>query len=137
MRDPPGEVISIRTTREGTREVTITTTRKHRTPKGRWLWSGRFHFLVRQDCDIPYLRGAKGGFVSAIAVALADDKFVVLVNRVLRDRMLRPDDERDQVEEITAAYLDGKLSDEWDELCASTLETGEVAFNEFDLYDSI
>jgi hypothetical protein len=103
---------------------------------GRRLWSGQFHFLVSPECDIDYLKGAKGGFVSAIATAPSELNFIDRATSALEERMLRPDAERDLIEEITASYLDGKLSDEWVRLCELTLETGEVGFNGFDLYNS-
>jgi hypothetical protein len=103
--------------------------------KGRRLWSGRFHFLVSPDCHISYLRGAKGGFVSAISIASSESDFIDSTSSALKHRRLRPDAERDEIGDITARYLGGKLSDEWDRLCESALRTEDVVFNEFDLYN--
>jgi hypothetical protein len=100
------------------------------------VWSGRFHFLVNRDCNLEYLRGRMGGYVSAISVAKTKEQFISKALDSLRDRQLTPDKEIEEVEEISAKFLEGTLSDEWMALCKLAFESGDVAFNEFDLYTS-
>jgi hypothetical protein len=101
------------------------------------IWSGLFHFLVNPGCSIDYLQGAAGGYVSAIASAGSEEEFITKAMDALRDRQLSPDDEFDEIEEISAGYWDGTLSDQWLALCKLAFETGEVEFGEFDLYTAV
>jgi hypothetical protein len=96
-----------------------------------------FHFLVNPECNINYLQGRKGGYVSAIAVAPSESEFIDKAKGALRERMLSPDDEYDHIEDISRRYQDRDLSDEWIQLCKRALETRQVAFTTFDLYSSV
>jgi hypothetical protein len=120
-----------------TRAVTTTTTRRGGTTRESILWSGQFHFLISPECDISYLQGRMGGYVSAIAVASSESDFIVKAKAALRERMLIPDDEYDDIEDISARYQKRNLSDEWIQLCREALETGGVVFTTFDLYNSV
>ena len=100
------------------------------------VWSGRFHFLVNQDCNLEYLRGGMGGYVSAIAAAKTREQFISKALDSLRDRQLTPDREIEEVEDISTKFREGTLSDEWMALCKLAFKSGDVAFNEFDLYTS-
>src|ERR1700730_3257458 len=128
--------ISIQTRRR-TMAVTTTIAPRSRTTKESTLWSGQFHFLVNPECNISYLQGAKGGYVSAIAVAPAEREFINMAKAALRERMLSPDDEYDNIENISRRYQDRDLSDEWIQLCKKAFETGHVVFTAFDLYSSV
>ena len=75
-----------------------------------------------------------GGYVSAICPAQSTEEFIERAFEALRGRQLSPDDEFDEIEDISLRYRDGLLSDEWMELCKLAVETGNVAFNCFDLY---
>jgi hypothetical protein len=99
------------------------------------VWSGRFHFLINAECNIDYLQGRMGGYVSAICLAKSKEKFISRTLDALRDRQLSPNEEIDELEDISTQYRDGTLSDEWMSLCKLATETGDVAFNCFDLYD--
>jgi len=57
-----------------------------------------------------------------------------MATAALRERMLSPDDEYDNIEDISRKYQDHDLSDEWIQLCKKALETGQVVFTAFDLY---
>jgi hypothetical protein len=116
--------------------VSITTIHNRIIPDGKSLWSGKFHFLVRSDCDLEYLQGAIGGFVSAIALADSEGSFVQIVFTALRSRKLEPDDEFDEIENLSERYRNKHLSDEWTGLSDFALDTGRAVFNTFDLYDS-
>jgi hypothetical protein len=128
------EVDTSTQTRQTTKEASTTTTQKRTIPNGKGLWSGQFHFLVRPDCDIEYLQGRRGGYVSAITLADSKDSLLQIVFTELKNRKLAPDDEYDEIEELTEKYQNGDLSDEWIELCNLALDTGQVAFNAFNLY---
>lgn len=117
--------------------MTTTTTPRSETTKKSILWSGQFHFLVSPECDISYLQGRTGGYVSAIAVASSENEFIITAKAALRERMLVPDDEYDNIEDISQRYQKHKLSDEWIRLCREALETGRVVFTTFDLYGSV
>lgn len=106
------------------------------TRDGDSVWSGRFHFLVNAECNIDYLQGGIGGYVSAICAARSRKEFIARAFEALRDRQLSPDDEFDEIEDISAMYRNGMLSDEWMTLGKLAAETGDVAFNCFDLYSS-
>jgi hypothetical protein len=75
-----------------------------------------------------------GGYVSAITLADSKDSLLQIVFTELKNRKLAPDDEYDEIEELTEKYQNGDLSDEWIELCNLALDTGQVAFNAFNLY---
>jgi hypothetical protein len=124
-------------TRRRTRAVTTTTTRRTGTDRERILWSGKFHFLISPGCDISYLQGRIGGYVSAIAVASSESDFVVKAKAALLERALIPDDEYDDIEDISTRYQKRNLSDEWIQLCTEALETTRVVFMTFDLYSSV
>lgn len=115
-----------------TRGANIITTQRTETDKQ--IWSGLFHFRVNPDCDIDYLRGAVGGFVNAIAVAHTSDEFVAKVSSALEDRKLSSNT-AEQLENISSGYVQRSLSDEWMSLCRDALNSGEVSFTTFDLYD--
>jgi hypothetical protein len=68
-----------------------------------------------------------GGYVSAITLADSKDSLLQIVFTELKNRKLAPDDEYDEIEELTEKYQNGDLSDEWIELC-------NLAFNAFNLY---
>ena len=108
-----------------------------RIPSGNSVWSGRFHFLVNPECNIDYLRGAMGGYVSAICLAESKEEFIARAFQALRDRKLSPDEGFDEIEDISAIYHDGMLSDEWMALGKLASESGDVSFNCFQLYDSV
>lgn len=93
-----------------------------------------FHFLVSPECDIDYLQGSAGGYVSAIAVAESREYFISAVFQALRDRQLHPDDEYQEVENISEQYKDSALSEEWMELGKNATEELVVQFGTFDLY---
>ena len=116
--------------------MNTTTTRKNETRSAR-LWSGQFHFLVSPECDISYLQGAMGGYVSAIATAPRKSEFVLRVMSALRERRLVPDDGCRDIHDISKSYRTGQLSDEWILLGSRALETDQVVFTTFDLYDSV
>ena len=120
--------------KQTTKAANITTTPKRTIPDGNGLWSGQFHFLVRTDCDLEYLQGREGGYVSAITLADSEESLLRIVFAELKKRKLAPDDEYDEIEEISEKYRNGDLSDEWIELCNFALNTGQVAFNTFNLY---
>jgi hypothetical protein len=75
-----------------------------------------------------------GGYVSAIALTDSKSSFLRTVFEELEERKLAPDDEYDEIEDISRKFLNGDLSDEWIGLCELALSTGRVAFNNFDLY---
>ena len=75
-----------------------------------------------------------GGYASAICPAKSREEFFEKAFEALRDRQLSPDDQFDEIEDISLRYRDGLLSDEWMEFCKLAVETGNVAFNCFDLY---
>ena len=104
------------------------------TPKIGRLWSGQFHFIVSRNCEIDYLKGRTGGFVTAISTANTREAFIEKAMASLRYRQLFPDDEYEQVENISSKYQDSTLSDEWMRMCDTALGTDEVTFNTFDLY---
>lgn len=76
-----------------------------------------------------------GGFVSAIALADLERSFVEIVFAALRSRKLEPDDDFNEIENLSEKYQNKHLSDEWIGLCDIALDTGQVAFNTFDLYN--
>jgi hypothetical protein len=117
-----------------TKGANITVTPKRTIPEGRGLWSGRFDFLIRPDCDVEYLRGRMGGYVNAIGLADSKEAFLGAVFSELQSRNVNPDDEYDEVEELSEKYLAGNLSDEWLALSDFTLKSGDIAFTTFDLY---
>ena len=112
------------------------TTRSSTAGEDHSLWSGRFHFLVKPECKIEYLQGRMGGYVSAIGSANSKEEFIERAFDALQRRELTADEEFDEVENISTKYYGGTLSDEWMALCESAVETGDVAFNCFDLYAS-
>jgi hypothetical protein len=75
-----------------------------------------------------------GGYVSAICQAGSKEEFVARVFEALRDRQSSPNEEFEEIEDISMQYHDGTLSDEWMALCKLAAETGDVVFNCFDLY---
>lgn len=75
-----------------------------------------------------------GGYVSAIALTDSKGSFLRTVFGELEERKLAPDDEYDEIEEISSKFLNGDLSDEWIGLCELALSTRRVAFNNFELY---
>jgi hypothetical protein len=75
--------------------------------------------------------------VSAIAVASSESDFVVKAKAALLERALIPDDEYDDIEDISTRYQKRNLSDEWIQLCTEALETTRVVFMTFDLYSSV
>ena len=77
-----------------------------------------------------------GGYVSAICLAGSKEEFIARAFEALRDRQLSPNEEFEEIEDISVQYRDGTLSDEWMTLCKLAAETGDVAFNCFDLYAS-
>jgi hypothetical protein len=121
--------------RRTTKGANITTTQRRTIPEGKEIWSGQFHFLINPDCDLEYLQGAEGGYVSAISLADSEELFLKTVFAALKERKVTPDDEYDEIEEISEKYRNGDLSDEWIELCNYALNTGRVAFNTFDVYE--
>jgi len=135
IRQMAEEDISIQM-KQITEAANTTTTPRRIIPDGKALWSGKFHFLVKPDCDLEYLQGAMGGFVSAISLTDSQVSFLQTVFAELKNRKLTPDDEYDEIEELCGKYRNGDLSDEWIELCNLALDTGEVVFNTFDLYDA-
>ena len=110
---------------------------KSKIPISNSMWSGRFHFLVNPEYNIDYLRGAMGGYVSAICLTNSKEEFIARALDALRDRQLSPDDEIDEIEDISTIYCEGMLSDEWMAHCRLASETGDVSFNGFDLYTSV
>jgi len=112
------------------------TTQTSKTREDHSLWSGRLHFLVNPECEIDYLQGRMGGYVSAICSAQSKEEFLARAFDALRRRQLTPNEEFDEIEDISAKYYGKTLSDEWMALCESAIETGDVAFNCFDLYAS-
>lgn len=117
-----------------TKGATITTTPNRTIPDGGAIWSGRFHFLIRPDCDLEYLQGAIGGYVSAIALADSEESFMQTAFAALVERKVTPNNEYEEIEDISEKYRKRDLSDEWMELCNYALNTGRVAFNNFELY---
>ncbi len=77
-----------------------------------------------------------GGYVSAIAAAGTREQFISKALDSLRERQLTPDTEIEGIEEISVEFREGTLSDEWMALCKLAFKSGDVAFNEFDLYTS-
>ena len=75
-----------------------------------------------------------GGYVSAITLADSEESLLRIVFAELKKRKLAPDDEYDEIEEISEKFQNGDLSDEWIELCNFALDTVQVAFNTFNLY---
>jgi len=120
--------------KQTTKAVSTTITRRRTIPDGKALWSGLFHFLIRPDCDLEYLKGRFGGYVSAIALADSKESFLNTAFQELKARRVTPDDEYDEIEEISGKYLNRDLSDEWLGLCKLAMDTGSVAFNTFDVY---
>ncbi len=112
--------------------ITITIQPDSETPT---VWSALFHFLTDPACDLDYLKGSKGGYVSAIAVAKTADDFVARVMSELRLRNLTGEKVND-LENLTKKVQARDLSDEWLSLSQQAIEGGNVAFTEFDLYDS-
>jgi len=113
------------------------TTPKSKDSNENSVWSGKFHFLVNPECNIDYLQGAIGGYVSAICLAKSKEEFIARAFDAFRKRQLSPDEEFDEIENISAEYNDGALSGEWMGLCKLASETGNVSFNGFDLYTSV
>jgi hypothetical protein len=99
------------------------------------VWSGLFHFSTDPTCDLDYLKGSRGGYVSAIAVARTGDEFIKRVMAELRARKLTGD-EVDHLENLTKKVQDRDLSDEWLALSQQAIESDQVAFTEFDLHDN-
>lgn len=95
------------------------------------LWSALAEFEVKPECELDYLKGAKGGYVHAFASAntaleLADRVGAALTNLDLIPRKL---------EGIEQIYESSTLSHEWTALCAKASTGGDVVFGEFFLYD--
>jgi hypothetical protein len=114
----------------------LMTTLNSRTLGAYSLWSGRFHFLVNAECNIDYLQGSMGGYVSAICLAGSQEEFIARAFEALRNRQLSPDEEFDEIEDLSVQYHNETLSDEWMALCKLASESGDVSFNCFQLYAS-
>ena len=75
-----------------------------------------------------------GGYVSAIALADSKDSFLKDVFAELEARKLAPDDEYDDIEDISEKFLNGDLSDEWLDLSSRAVKNGLISFTTFNLY---
>jgi len=119
------------TTRTG---VQVTITISQTTSGNGSLWTGLFHFAVDSDCSIDYLRGAKGGYVSAVSRAVTTSDFIERVFRALCERQLTPID-FSGITRFTPCDPMQNPSLEWAELSKKALLGGEVEFTEFHLYN--
>jgi len=112
----------------------VTTTTTQKTSSQEFLWSALLHFAVDSDCNVDYLRGAKGGYVNAVCRAVATSDFTTRVFQALSERQLTLID-FSGVRRFTVSDPNENLSSEWIELSQKALVSGKVEFTEFQLYN--
>lgn len=88
-------------------------------------------FLVRPECKIDYLMGARGGYVHAFASAGSSREFADRVGLALKRLDLIPR----KLEEIEEIEDPDALSQEWSDFCSYAIRSGDVVFSEFFLYN--
>jgi hypothetical protein len=129
IRRMDAEGTTIQTPQTGAQVTTTTTQTKQDS-----LWSALFHFAVDSNCNIDYLRGAKGGYVNAVSLAVTNSDFIARVFQAMGERQLTLID-FSKVKHFSVSDPPEKLSQEWKELAKKAIAHGDVQFTEFQLYD--